>query len=166
MSDHRLSLTVNGRRVEAQVPARLTLVDFLRDHLRLTGTHVGCEHGVCGACSVLLDGKPVRSCLIFAVQAEGAAVTTVEGLAPEPGAIGILQDAFCEAHGLQCGYCTPGMLIAAEALLQRNPDPSEAEIREAISGNLCRCTGYVQILEAIRLAAERRAGANLKGTPP
>jgi carbon-monoxide dehydrogenase small subunit len=166
MSDHRLSLTVNGRRVEAQVPARLTLVDFLRDHLRLTGTHVGCEHGVCGACSVLLDGKPVRSCLIFAVQVEGAAVTTVEGLAPEPGAIGILQDAFCEAHGLQCGYCTPGMLIAAEALLQRNPDPSEAEIREAISGNLCRCTGYVQILEAIRLAAERRAGANLKGTPP
>jgi aerobic carbon-monoxide dehydrogenase small subunit len=166
MSTHRISLTVNGRRVEREVPARLTLVDFLRDHLRLTGTHIGCEHGVCGACSVLLDGKPVRSCLLFAVQAEGAAVTTVEGLAPEPGAIGILQDAFCEAHGLQCGYCTPGMLIAAEALLRRNPDPSDSEIRDAISANLCRCTGYVQIVEAIRLAAERRAGANLQGTPP
>jgi aerobic carbon-monoxide dehydrogenase small subunit len=163
MSEHELHLTINGRSAQARVPARLTLVDFLRDVLRLTGTHIGCEHGVCGACSVLLDGKPVRSCLLFAVQAEGSAVTTVEGLAPESGAIGVLQDAFCEAHGLQCGYCTPGMLIAAEALLRRNPDPSDAEIREAISGNLCRCTGYVQIVEAIRLAAKRRARTNVPG---
>jgi aerobic carbon-monoxide dehydrogenase small subunit len=163
MSEHLLRFSVNGRAVEAQVPARLTLVDLLRDVLRLTGTHVGCEHGVCGACSVLLDGKPVRSCLIFAVQAEGCAITTVEGLAPEPGAIGVLQDAFCETHGLQCGYCTPGMLIAAEALLRETVLPSEAEIREAIAGNLCRCTGYKQIVEAIRLAAERRAGSNRPG---
>jgi aerobic carbon-monoxide dehydrogenase small subunit len=163
MSEHLLRFSVNGRAVEAHVPARLTLVDLLRDVLRLTGTHVGCEHGVCGACSVLLDGKPVRSCLIFAVQAEGCAITTVEGLAPEPGAIGVLQDAFCETHGLQCGYCTPGMLIAAEALLRETLLPSEAEIREAIAGNLCRCTGYKQIVEAIRLAAERRAGSNRPG---
>jgi aerobic carbon-monoxide dehydrogenase small subunit len=163
VSEHLVRLSVNGRQVEARVSARLTLVDLLRDVLRLTGTHVGCEHGVCGACSVLLDGKPVRSCLIFAVQAEGAAVTTVEGLAPEPGAIGVLQDAFCETHGLQCGYCTPGMLIAAEALLRETVLPSEAEIREAIAGNLCRCTGYKQIVEAIRLAAERRAGSNRPG---
>ena len=163
MSEHAIRLTVNGRAVEARVPARLTLVDFLREALRLTGTHTGCEHGVCGACSVLLDGRPVRSCLIFAVQAEGSAVTTVEGLAPEPGAIGVLQDAFCEAHGLQCGFCTPGMLIAAEALLRATPLPSDAEIREAIAGNLCRCTGYQQIVDAIRLAAQRRAGSNLAG---
>jgi carbon-monoxide dehydrogenase small subunit len=163
MSEHRISLTVNGRPLEARVAARLTLVDFLRDALGLTGTHAGCEHGVCGACSVLLDGRPVRSCLIFAVQADGAEITTVEGLAPEPGTIGVLQDAFCEAHGLQCGFCTPGMLIAAEALLRAVPDPTEPEIREAISGNLCRCTGYKQIVEAIRLAALRRASANTAG---
>ncbi len=161
MSQHEITLTVNGRRHAARVAARLTLVDFRRDELRLTGTHAGCEHGVCGACSVLLDGRPVRSCLIFAVQAEGAAITTVEGLAPEPGALGVLQDSFCEAHGLQCGFCTPGMLIAAEALLRRTLSPSEEEIREAIGGNLCRCTGYKQIVEAIRIAAERLGGANL-----
>ena len=161
MSQHEITLTVNGRRRTARAAARTTLVDFLRDELRLTGTHAGCEHGVCGACSVLLDGKPVRSCLIFAVQAEGAAITTVEGLAPEPGTLGVLQDSFCEAHGLQCGFCTPGMLIAAEALLRRTLSPSEEEIREAIGGNLCRCTGYKQIVEAIRLAAERLSGANL-----
>ncbi|MGH7088766.1 MAG: (2Fe-2S)-binding protein, partial [Stellaceae bacterium] len=137
-----------------------TLVDFLRDTLRLTGTHVGCEHGVCGACSVLLDGAPVRSCLIFAVQADGADVTTVEGLAPDADSLSLLQDAFWELHALQCGYCTPGMLIAAHALLRDNPSPSEADIREAIGGNLCRCTGYKQIVDAVALAAKRVSGIN------
>ena len=163
MSRHRIALTVNGRKCEAEAPARMTLVDFLRDELRLTGTHTGCEHGVCGACAILLDGKPVRSCLIFAVQAEGAEITTVEGLAPEPGALSVLQDSFWETHGLQCGFCTPGMLMAAQALLAANRDPSEEEIREAIAGNLCRCTGYQQIVEAVRLAARRLRGANLEG---
>jgi len=162
MSRHRISLTVNGVRRTAEAPARMTLVDFLRDELRLTGTHTGCEHGVCGACSILLDGKPVRSCLIFAVQAEGAEIVTVEGLAPEPGALSVLQDSFWETHGLQCGFCTPGMLIAAQALLARDRDPSDEDIREAISGNLCRCTGYQQIVEAVRLAARRLRGANLE----
>ena len=162
MSRHRIALTVNGVRREAEAPARMTLVDFLRESLGLTGTHTGCEHGVCGACSVLLDGKPVRACLIFAVQAEGAAVTTVEGLAPEPGALSVLQDSFWECHGLQCGFCTPGMLMAAQALLAGTLDPSDAEIREAISGNLCRCTGYQQIVDSVRLAATRLRGANLE----
>jgi len=152
----KVSLTVNGAELEAVVEPRLTLVDFLRDVARLTGTHVGCEHGVCGACSVLFDGAPIRSCLMFAVQADGHAVITVEGLRDEDGSLGMLQDSFWETHALQCGYCTPGMLIAAEALLSSNPDPTDAEIREAIAGNLCRCTGYVQIVDAIRLAAARR----------
>jgi carbon-monoxide dehydrogenase small subunit len=165
MSRHRIALTVNGVRREAEASARMTLVDFLREELRLTGTHTGCEHGVCGACSILLDGKPVRSCLIFAVQAEGAEITTVEGLAPEPGALSVLQDSFWECHGLQCGFCTPGMLIAAQALLARNREPSDADIREAISGNLCRCTGYQQIVDAVRLAARRLRGANLEAAP-
>jgi aerobic carbon-monoxide dehydrogenase small subunit len=160
VSLHDVTITVNGTRRVGRVPARLTLVDFLRDALRLTGTHVGCEHGVCGACSVLLDGLPVRSCLVFAVQADGMAVTTVEGLAPEPGGLSVLQDAFWEAHAQQCGYCTPGMLIAAHALLQRTLAPSDAEIRDAIGGNLCRCTGYKPIVEAVRLAAERLRRAN------
>ena len=164
MSRHRIALTVNGVRREAEAAARMSLVDFLRDELRLTGTHTGCEHGVCGACSILLDGKPVRSCLMFAVQAEGAEIVTVEGLAPEPGALSVLQDSFWECHGLQCGFCTPGMLIAAQALLARNRDPSDEEIREAISGNLCRCTGYQQIVDAVRLAARRLQGANLEST--
>jgi carbon-monoxide dehydrogenase small subunit len=154
---YRISIEVNGRARESEVPARLTLVDWLRDELHLTGTHVGCEHGICGACSVLFDGEPVRACLMFAVQADGHRVTTVEGLAREDGSTSELQDAFCEAHGLQCGYCTPGMLIAAHALLAENPRPTEAEIREAIAGNLCRCTGYQQIVEAIEAAAARRA---------
>jgi carbon-monoxide dehydrogenase small subunit len=162
MSRHRITLRVNGVAHEEEVPARLSLVDFLRERLRLTGTHTGCEQGVCGACAVLLDGVPVRSCLMFAVQADCAAIVTVEGLAPEPGALGILQDSFWESHALQCGFCTPGMLIAATALLAESPDPSEAEIREAISGNLCRCTGYQQIVEAIGLAARRLAGTNEK----
>ena len=151
---HAIAVEVNGKRRTAQVPARLSLVDWLREELRLTGTHVGCEHGVCGACSVMLDGEAVRSCLMLAVQADGHRVTTVEGLARPDGGMSALQDAFCEAHALQCGYCTPGMLIAAQALLDANPRPSEAEIRAAIGGNLCRCTGYQQIVDAIQLAAK------------
>ena len=152
---HEIQVEVNGLRREGRVPARLSLVDWLREELRLTGTHVGCEHGVCGACSILLDGEPVRACLMYAVQAHGHKVTTVEGLNAADGGLSPLQDAFCEAHGLQCGYCTPGMLIAAQALLAATPHPTEAQIREAIAGNLCRCTGYQQIIEAVRLAAER-----------
>ena len=152
---HPIEVEVNGKKRAAQVPARLSLVDWLRDELRLTGTHVGCEHGVCGACSVMLDGEAVRACLMYAVQAHGHRVTTVEGLTKADGTMSPLQDAFCEAHGLQCGYCTPGILIAAQALLDANPQPSEEQIREAIGGNLCRCTGYQQIVEAVRLAALR-----------
>ncbi|MBI3373683.1 MAG: (2Fe-2S)-binding protein [Betaproteobacteria bacterium] len=155
---YRVSMLVNAQRREAEVPARLTLVDFLRDTLRLTGTHTGCEHGICGACSVLLDGAPVRSCLIYAVQADGGSVITIEGLARPDGTQGTLQDSFCEAHALQCGFCTPGMIIAAHALLNDNPAPSEAQIREAIGGNLCRCTGYQQIVDAIQLASGKRDG--------
>ena len=153
-----IEITVNGEVRRASVMPRMTLVDLLRDVLGLTGTHIGCEHGVCGACSILLDGVPVRSCLIFAVQAEGHAVTTVEGLSDGDGRIGDLQDAFWECHAMQCGYCTPGMLIAGHALLEEKPDPETDEIREAISGNLCRCTGYTQIVEAIALCAARRNG--------
>jgi aerobic carbon-monoxide dehydrogenase small subunit len=154
MPEHKISVEVNGRMRTGIVPARLSLVDWLRDELRLTGTHVGCEHGICGACSVMLDGDAVRSCLMYAVQAHGHRITTVEGLARPGGGMSALQDAFCETHGLQCGYCTPGMLIAAQALLERNPHPSDAEIRDAIGGNICRCTGYQQIVEAIRLACK------------
>ncbi len=151
-----VSIEVNGTPREALVAARLTLVDFLRDTLRLTGTHVGCEHGICGACSVLLDGEPVRSCLMYAIQADGRSLTTIEGLAQPDGTPGALQDAFCEAHALQCGYCTPGMIVAAHALLEANSAPEEHEIREAIGGNLCRCTGYQQVVDAIKLAAAKR----------
>ncbi len=160
MSDHTIRLTVNGRAREGRAEARLTLVDFLRETLGLTGTHIGCEHGVCGACSVILDGRPVRACLIYAVQADGFEITTVEGLEAADGAITPLQDAFWDNHALQCGYCTPGMLIAAHALLEQNPDPSDEDIRAAIGGNLCRCTGYQQIVEAVRMAARhmREAG--------
>jgi len=153
-----VEITVNSTRWRGSIEPRTTLADFLREHLGLTGTHLGCEHGVCGACSILLDGLPVRSCLMYAAQADGCAVTTIEGLSQADGTPGALQDAFCETHALQCGYCTPGMVIAAHALLQENPAPSEAEIREALSGNLCRCTGYVQIVEAVRLAAARKEG--------
>jgi carbon-monoxide dehydrogenase small subunit len=153
-----IAVDVNGVKRTGQVAARLSLVDWLREELRLTGTHIGCEHGICGACSVMLDGEPVRSCLMYAVQADGHKVTTVEGLAQPDGKMSILQDSFCETHGLQCGYCTPGMLIAAQALLNQTPHPSDDEIREAISGNLCRCTGYQQIVDAVRLAAERTVG--------
>ena len=158
-------MTVNGAEVRREIPTRLSLVDFLRETLRLTGTHVGCEHGICGACSVLLDGDPVRACLMFAVQADGHAVTTVEGLANADGSMSVLQDSFCETHALQCGYCTPGMLIASHALLAANPQPSAAQIRDALSGNLCRCTGYQQIVDAVQLAASRGA-ATVSTRPP
>lgn len=151
----QVQLTVNGRSYVRTVEPRTTLVDFLRDHLALTGTHVGCEHGVCGACSVLLNGEPVRSCCMFAVQADGMEVTTVEGLAPERGAMSKIQDAFCEKHAMQCGYCTPGMLVACHALVEKNPHPDEAQIRDAIGGNLCRCTGYQQIVDAVKFATRK-----------
>ena len=159
MSEKRFAVAVevNGVCRTGEVPARLSLTDWLRDELRLTGTHIGCEHGICGACSVLLDGEPVRSCLMFAVQANAHRVTTVEGLANPDGSPGVLQDSFCHTHALQCGYCTPGMLIAAQALLNAVPQPTEAEIREAIGGNLCRCTGYQQIVDAVQHAAARLA---------
>ncbi len=152
---HSISIEVNGTVRRAQVPARLSLVDWLRDELMLTGTHIGCEHGVCGACSIMLDGEPVRACLMFAVQADGHRILTVEGLADADGTLSVLQDSFCQMHGLQCGYCTPGMLIAAQGLLNTVARPSESQIREAIGGNLCRCTGYQQIVEAVQLAAAR-----------
>ena len=158
MAEHDITLTVNGAARRGRAEARKTLADFIREDLALTGTHLGCEHGVCGACTVLLDGEAVRSCLIYAVQASGHSVVTVEGLARPDGTLSILQDSFCETHGLQCGYCTSGMLIAAQALLNVNPRPSEEQVREAIGGNLCRCTGYQQIVEAIELAAQRMAG--------
>lgn len=149
-----VALTVNGTHRTARVPARRLLSDLLRHDLGLTGTHVGCEHGVCGACTVLLDGAAVRSCLMLAVQATGHEVQTVEALGT-PQQMHPLQEAFHEAHGLQCGFCTPGFLMTLLPFLESNPDPSEAEIREAISGNLCRCTGYQHIVDAVRLAAER-----------
>ena len=152
---YSIVVEVNGTQRASQVSARTSLVDWLREQLHLTGTHIGCEHGICGACSIMLDGEPVRSCLMFAVQADGHSITTVEGLARPDGQLSILQDSFCETHGLQCGYCTPGMLIAAQALLDANPRPTEEQIRDAIGGNLCRCTGYQQIVDAIALAAER-----------
>ena len=148
-------LTVNGRPLEADPPARRSLADFLRDDLRLTGTHVGCEHGVCGACTVLVDGRTARSCLMFAAQLDGATVTTIEGLTP-PAGLSALQEAFRDCHGLQCGFCTPGMIVTAHELLAENPAPTRAEIREAIAGNLCMCTGYVNIVSAIEEAARQR----------
>jgi carbon-monoxide dehydrogenase small subunit len=150
-----VKFTINGRTHEGEAPPRMTLLDYLRDVLNLTGTHAGCEHGVCGACTIRIDGAPVRACLMFAVQADGHEVATVEGLQKEDGSLSILQDSFWDTHALQCGYCTPGMLMTAAALLDENPNPSTAEIRDAISGNLCRCTGYQQIVEAIELASKR-----------
>jgi carbon-monoxide dehydrogenase small subunit len=147
----RVRVTVNGDVHERTVEVRKTLADFLRGDLALTGTHVGCEHGVCGACTIHLDGEPVRSCLVLAVQADGAEITTVEGLSRD--GLDFLQHAFWTHHGLQCGFCTPGMLMSAHALLRDNPAPSELEIREALAGNLCRCTGYQNIVEAIVSAA-------------
>ena len=154
MATHRIELSVNGAKQNAEVPSRLLLVHLLRENLRLTGTHIGCDTTHCGACTVLLDGTPVKSCTVLAVQADGREVTTVEGLEKD-GKLHPIQEGFWEKHGLQCGYCTPGMMLSGCALLARNKSPSEAEIREAISGNLCRCTGYVNIVKAIEYAAEK-----------
>ena len=155
MSDaHLIALTVNGTRHEIAVEARRTLADVLRHDLGYTGTHLGCEHGICGACTVLLDGQPTRSCLVFGVQADDAEIETVEGLAGDDGALNPLQDAFSEHHALQCGFCTPGFLMLATALLRENPDPTDDEIRDAMASNICRCTGYQSILEAVRAAAD------------
>jgi carbon-monoxide dehydrogenase small subunit len=152
VSDHTVGVSVNGERYEREVEARKLLVHFLRDDLDLTGTHVGCDTGNCGACTVLLAGRAVKSCMLLAVQADGAEITTVEGLAPD-GELTPLQRAFSEQHGLQCGYCTPGMLLSASYLLEQNPKPTEEEIRRGIQGNICRCTGYVNIVRAIQAAA-------------
>jgi aerobic-type carbon monoxide dehydrogenase small subunit (CoxS/CutS family) len=149
-----ISLTVNGATRTGSPEARKTLADFLRDDLSLTGTHLGCEHGVCGACTVILDGRPVRSCLMLAVQAAGSEVTTIEGLGPD-GEMGTLQQAMWDSHSFQCGFCTPGMVIQAAATLSAHPDADEQEIREALSGNICRCTGYQSIIDGVLLAAER-----------
>ena len=153
---HSVKLTVNGKTYEHQVEPRLLLADFLRHELGLSGTHVGCEHGVCGACTVLLDGEAVRSCIMFAVQANGHEIMTVEGLAKSQTELHPIQQAFHEAHGLQCGFCTPGFLMTLVPFLKENPNPTEKEIREAISGNLCRCTGYQHIVEAVKLVAGKK----------
>jgi carbon-monoxide dehydrogenase small subunit len=151
-----VEVTVNGEIVHATLEPRLTLADFLRERCGLTGTHLACEHGVCGACTILVDGAAVRSCLMFAVQADGLEITTVEGLSPEPGSMNAVQKAFWEHHGLQCGFCTPGFVVSVTSFLDRNPDPSDEEIRDALSGNLCRCTGYQGIIAAVRAAAAQR----------
>jgi len=151
-----IALTVNGERVKRPVPARLNLADFLRNEMQLTGTHVGCEHGVCGACTVRVDGEIVRGCLMLAVQADGCKVETIEGLS-DSGELAELQSAFVLFNALQCGYCTPGMLIAAQALLQNEPNPSRERIREHLSGNYCRCTGYQSIVDAVEAVAKQRA---------
>ena len=159
MTERNITLSVNGKQYTAAAEPRTTLADFLRERLSLTGTHLGCEHGICGACTVVMDGHTVRSCLLFAVQADGHDVVTVEALAEPDGELHPLQQAFSEEHGLQCGFCTPGFLMTALELLERDPDPSEEDIRTFLSGNLCRCTGYAGIVRAVKLAAERmRAG--------
>jgi aerobic-type carbon monoxide dehydrogenase small subunit (CoxS/CutS family) len=152
---HDISVTVNGTPYRHSVEARLLLSDFLRHDLLLAGTHVGCEHGVCGACTVIFDGVAVRACLMFAAQADGHTIETVEGLAPDREHLHPLQEAMRDCHGLQCGYCTPGILMTMKVFLAETPAPDEAQIREALSGNLCRCTGYQHIVEAMKLAAER-----------
>jgi aerobic carbon-monoxide dehydrogenase small subunit len=154
MAKHQVRVTVNGEEKQAEVESRLLLVHLLREALGLTGTHIGCDTTHCGACTVLLDGVPVKSCTVLAVQADGRSVKTVEGL-EENGSLHPIQEGFWQEHGLQCGYCTPGMMLTGAALLERNPDPSEAEIRQAISGNLCRCTGYVNIVKSVQYAARK-----------
>jgi carbon-monoxide dehydrogenase small subunit len=161
-TQQRVSLTVNGVNYEREVEPRMTLVDFLRHELRLTGTHVGCEHGVCGACTIIKDGEAVRSCLMLAVQADGTELQTVEGLRNnETGKLHPIQEAFIEEHGLQCGFCTPGFLMSTLDLLGRNPNPTDDEIRDALDGNLCRCTGYQAIIQSVRLAAAKVQGGKL-----
>ena len=157
-STHQITVTINGREHTSQVEARLLLSDFLRHELGLTGTHVGCEHGVCGACTILLDGQPIRSCLVLAVQTDGRDLQTVEGLASGPDDLHPLQEAFWEAHGLQCGFCTAGILLTLVPYLEDHPDPTEEEVRLALSGNLCRCTGYQHIVDAVLLAAQKMKG--------
>jgi carbon-monoxide dehydrogenase small subunit len=162
MSRHLVTLSVNGQPMKQEVEARTLLVHFIRENLGLTGTHIGCDTTNCGACTILVDGKPVKSCTMFAVQAEGASIETIEGVAQD-GTLHPLQEGFWEKHGLQCGFCTPGMILCAKAYLAKNPNPSEAEIRQAISGNLCRCTGYNKIVEAIRYAADKLQASQGKG---
>jgi carbon-monoxide dehydrogenase small subunit len=157
MATHQIAVTVNGTEHRLEVESRLLLVHLLRDVLRLTGTHIGCDTTHCGACTVVLNGEPVKSCTVLAVQADGASVTTVEGLA-QNGVLHPIQEGFWQEHGLQCGFCTPGMMMTSYALLQQNSNPSEGEIRRAISGNLCRCTGYVNIVKAVQYAAGKMAG--------
>jgi carbon-monoxide dehydrogenase small subunit len=164
MKERTIRVTVNGRVHERTVEVRKTLADFLREDLGLTGTHLGCEHGVCGACTIVVDGAAVRSCLLFAAQMHGREIATVESLA-DGDRLSPLQEAFWEHHGLQCGFCTPGFLMTLTCFLREHPDPSEAEIREAIAGNLCRCTGYKNIVTAARAAAERMAAAAPPGRP-
>ncbi len=153
--EQRIRVTVNGTAYEKVVPVRLSLADFIRDHLHLTGTHLGCEHGVCGACTVSLDGRSARSCLTLAVQADGADIVTIEGLRDQDGKRHPMQQAFHEKFALQCGYCTPGMLITAIELLQENPNPTEQDVREALSGNICRCSGYQAIVDAVLAVARK-----------
>nr|WP_281070507.1 (2Fe-2S)-binding protein [Nocardia goodfellowii] len=152
-----IRLRVNGAARRDRVPARLTLADYLRERCGLTGTHLGCEHGACGACTILMDGEAVRACLIFAVQADGAELTTIEGIAAPDGTLSPVQQAFRDHHGLQCGFCTPGFVVSATAFLREHPDPTDSEIREGLSGNLCRCTGYQGIVCAVRAAAATSA---------
>ena len=154
MAEHAITMTVNGEARRGYAEPRKTLADFIREDLALTGTHLGCEHGVCGACTVLLDGSAVRSCLVFAVQAEGSEITTIEGIGPSDGTLGPVQEAFRQAHGLQCGFCTPGFVVSVHAFLAENPSPTLDEIKEGLSGNLCRCTGYQGIIKAVQIAAE------------
>jgi carbon-monoxide dehydrogenase small subunit len=156
MSAHHIHVTINGKAYEADVESRLLLVHFLRENLNMTGTHIGCDTTSCGACTVQLNGRPVKSCTVLAVQADGMEVKTVEGLA-QNGKLHPIQEGFHEKHGLQCGYCTPGMMMTSSALLEQNPNPTEDEIRRAISGNLCRCTGYMNIVKAVQYAAEKMA---------
>jgi aerobic-type carbon monoxide dehydrogenase small subunit (CoxS/CutS family) len=165
VSTHTIRLTVNGKAYERSVESRITLADFLRHELGLTGTHLGCEHGVCGACTVLVDGQTARACLMFAVQANGRELATVEGLASPDGKLNALQQAFQDNHGLQCGFCTPGMLMTLTEFLRDNPEPSETQVREALSGNLCRCTGYAGIVAAALDAAQRLRGATARQAP-
>ena len=159
MNDTPVTVTVNGEGYRVVVEARKTLADFLREDCALTGTHLGCEHGVCGACTVIVDGVALRSCLLFAIQADGAEITTIEGIG-EPGALSPVQEAFRAEHGLQCGFCTPGFVVSVHAFLATNPTPSTEEIRDALSGNLCRCTGYQGIIRAVQQAATAMAAAN------
>jgi len=161
---HRIAFELNGEPVELELEARRTLADALRESLHMTGTHLGCEHGVCGACTVLLDGDAVRACLLLAVQVQGRHVTTVEGLSPEAG-LSDMQAEFQRAHALQCGFCTPGLITTAHAFLLENPQPTRDEIRDAISGNLCRCTGYIPIIDAIEATARRRALGKASTSP-